>query len=109
MSELACTCGDCKLELINECRCPFAAKMRGEMLAQLDGLDLATETARKSAANAVRASFAARYGNKVLDRTNRVDPNGHLAAFVLAAIALVLVAVTLVRRRSTHRGTGQRR
>jgi hypothetical protein len=104
MSELACTCGDCKLELINACRCEFAAKLRGEVLAQLDGMDLSTEDARRAAVAAVRASFLARYGPKVLDRTNRLDPNGRILGFVVAAIVTsVLFAILggrLIRRRS---------
>src|SRR5579859_5187444 len=46
MRELACTCGTCQLERIDSCRCAFAARMRGEVLAQLDGLDVSTEGAR---------------------------------------------------------------
>jgi len=103
MSEIACTCGDCKLEVINTCRCEFAAKMRGELLAQLDVLDLTTEAARRSAADGVRASFVARYGGKALDRTDRLDPNGHGAALVIAMIALSLVVRQLARRASRRR------
>jgi hypothetical protein len=93
MREFACTCGDCKLEVINACRCRFAAKMRGELLTQLNELDLSTDAARRAAAEAVRASFVARYGPKVLDRTNRLDPDGRIAGFVAAALALLLAAV----------------
>jgi hypothetical protein len=103
MSELACTCGTCKLELINACRCDFAAKMRGEVLAQLGGLDLSTEAARQVAAEAVRASFVGRYGRTVLDRTNRLDPSGRIAGFVVAALALSVLGVILFRRRSIRR------
>jgi cytochrome c-type biogenesis protein CcmH/NrfF len=103
MSELACTCVTCKLELINTCRCDFAAKMRGEVLAQLDGLDLSTEATRHAAAEAVRASFVARYGPKVLDRTNRFDPNGRIVGFVVAAILLLFFVVILLGRRSIRR------
>lgn len=109
MSELACTCGDCKLELINACRCEFAAKMRGDVLAQLDGLDLSTEAARREAAETVRASFVARYGPKVLDRTNRLDPNGRIAGFVVAAIVLLVLGVILLGRRSIRRRARQGR
>jgi hypothetical protein len=109
MSDLACTCGDCKLELINACRCEFAAKMRSDVLAQLDGLDLSTEAARRAAAEAVRASFVARYGPKVLDRTNRLDPSGRIAGFVVAAIVLSFVGVILLGRRSIRRRARQGR
>ena len=103
MSDLACTCGDCKLELINACRCGFAAKMRGEVLSELDGVDLSTEAARGAAAEAVRASFVARYGAKALERTNRLDPNGRIAAFVVAATVLSFLVVILLRVRSVRR------
>src|SRR6266481_10058995 len=55
MGELSCTCGSCKLEPINTCRCDFAAKMRGEVRAQLDGLDRSTEATRRAAAETVRS------------------------------------------------------
>jgi hypothetical protein len=103
MSELVCTCGDCKLELINACRCEFAAKMRGEVQAQLDGLDLSTEAARPAAAEAVRESFVERYGSKVLERTNRLDPKGRIAGFVFAGTVLSFLLVILVRVRSIRR------
>jgi cytochrome c-type biogenesis protein CcmH/NrfF len=109
MSELTCTCGTCKLELINACRCEVAAKMRGELRAQLDGLDLSTEAARYTAAEIVRASFVARYGPKVLDRTNRLDPNGRIAGFVAAAILLLFLGVILLGRRSSRRRARQGR
>ena len=101
MNELACTCGDCKLELITTCRCSFAAKMRGEVIAQLDELDLSTDAARTAAAGAVQTSFVARYGSRALDRTNRLDPSGRWAMFaiVAAAILALLTAVALRRRR----------
>lgn len=56
MSELACTCGTCDLEPIDTCRCEFAAKMRGELLDELDRHDLSTEATRRSAAAAVHTS-----------------------------------------------------
>jgi hypothetical protein len=103
MRELACTCGTCKLEPIDTCRCEFAAKMRGEVLAQLDGLDVATETARRATAEAVRTSFVARYGPKVLERNSRLDPSGRLAGLVVAAIVLlVLVGILRGIRRGTR-------
>ena len=98
MGELACTCGDCKLELINSCRCEFAAKMRGELLAQLEGLDLSTEAARLAGAEAVRASFVARYGPKAMDRMNRLDPNGLIAGSVVGAVVVSFFVVMLSRR-----------
>jgi hypothetical protein len=103
MGELACTCGTCKLEPINTCRCDFAARMRGEMLAQFDGLDVSKEAARRAAAEAVRASFVARYGPRVLDRTNRLDPTGRIAGFVLTALVLSLFGIILLGRRSIRR------
>jgi hypothetical protein len=108
MRELACTCGTCKLEPIDTCRCDFAAKMRGEVLAQLDGLDVSTEEARRAAAEIVRTSFVARYGAKVLDRNNRLDPSGRGAGFVVAAIAL-LVLVGILRGIRSIRRRGPRR
>lgn len=111
MTEFACTRGDCKLELINACRCSFAAKMRGELLTQLNELDLSTDGARRAAAEAVRASFVARYGPKVLDRTNRLDPDGRIAGFVVAALALFLVFLIgrrVIRRRSELRNEEER-
>jgi cytochrome c-type biogenesis protein CcmH/NrfF len=104
MGKLACTCGDCRLERINACRCEFAAKMRGEVSAQLDGLDLATETARGAAAEAVRASFVARYGSKVLGHD--LDSKGYITGS-LAAMPAFLVVVVLVRRWLVHRAGRQ--
>ena len=106
MRELTCTCGTCKLEPIDTCRCEFAAKMRGEVLAQLDGLEVSTEAARRVAAEAVRTSFVARYGPKVLGRNSSLDPSGRIAGFVVAAIvSLVLVGILRgirsIRRRSS--------
>ncbi|SRR6266545_3300881 len=113
MRELACTCGTCKLEPIDSCRCEFAAKMRGEVLAQLDGLEVSTEAARRAAAEAVRTSFVARYGPKVLARNNRLDPSGRIAGFVVAAIVLVVLVGILrgirsIRRRGPRRPDGDR-
>lgn len=99
MGELACTCGDCKLEIITSCRCAFAAKMRGEAIAQLDGFDLSTEASRTAAAGAVKTSFVARYGPKVLSRTNRLDPSGRLAMSVIAAAILALLVAIAIRWR----------
>ena len=103
MGELSCTCGSCKLEPINTCRCDFAAHMRGEVLVELDGLDRSTEATRRAAAATVRSSFVARYGPNVLHPTNRFDPKGHVAGFVVAAIVLSFLVVMLLVRRSIDR------
>ena len=108
MREFACTCGTCKLEPIDSCRCEFAAKMRGEMLAQLDGLELSNEAARRAAAEAVRTSFVARYGPKVLDRNNRLDRSGRVAGFVVAAVVLLVLAGILRSIRSNRRSVSTR-
>jgi cytochrome c-type biogenesis protein CcmH/NrfF len=105
MHELACTCGTCKLEPIDTCRCEFAAKMRAEVLAQLDGLDVSTDEARRATADAVRTSFVARYGPKVLERNNRLDPSGRVAGLVVAAIVLLVLVGILRGIRSIRRGT----
>jgi cytochrome c-type biogenesis protein CcmH/NrfF len=72
--------------------------------AQLDGLDLATETARGAAAEAVRASFIARYGSKVLGHD--LDSKGHITSSLVAMPAF-LVVVLLVRRWLVRRAAGR--
>jgi len=76
---------------------------------QLDGLDLSTEAARPAAVETVRASFVERYGPKVLDRTNRLDPKGRIAGFVVAGIVLSFLFVILLRVRSIRRRAPQER
>jgi cytochrome c-type biogenesis protein CcmH/NrfF len=100
MGELGCTCGTCGLEPINTCGCDFAAKMRGEVLAELDTHDVSTETGRRAAAESVRASFVARYGAKVI----RHRPNADVP--VAVGVGVVIVAVIGVRtiRRRRRRG-----
>jgi cytochrome c-type biogenesis protein CcmH/NrfF len=66
-------------------------------------VDVSTDAARGAAAAAVRASFVARYGPKVRDRTNRLDPNGSILGFVVAAIVLSLLFAILIGRRAIRR------
>ena len=82
MGEIGCVCGTCELEPIDTCRCELAAKMRAELLAELDKYDLSTETGRRVAAEFVRASMVAKYGPKVL----RHSPNLDAPAVAVAAV-----------------------
>ncbi len=99
MRELACTCGTCGLEPIDTCRCEFAATMRGEVLTELDKHDLSTEAARRTAAEAVRASLTARYGPKVLRQ--RLNLDAPVAGVVVAGLVALVVGyrVRAARRR----------
>jgi hypothetical protein len=44
-------------------------------------------------------SVMSELGPKVLDRTNRLDPNGNILGFVVAAIVLSLLFAILIGRR----------
>lgn len=95
MGEIGCMCGTCKLDPINTCNCEFAAKMRGEVLAELDEHDLSTETGRRVAAESVRASMVAKYGPKVL----RHSPNLDAPAVAVAVVIITAIGVRTIRRR----------
>jgi hypothetical protein len=107
MGEFSCACGSesCGLEPINTCGCEFAAKMRAEVLAELDKHDVSSETGRRVAAESVRASLVAKYGPKVIRHRPDLD------APVAVAVAVVIVAIVGVRtiRRRRHRGTDKER
>jgi cytochrome c-type biogenesis protein CcmH/NrfF len=95
MGELRCTCGTCGLQPINTCGCEFAAKMRAEVLADLDKHDLSTETGRQLAADAVRASMVAAYGPKALHRPLNLD----VPVAVAAGVLVLAIGVRTIRRR----------
>lgn len=101
MSELACTCGTCDLEPIDTCRCEFAAKMRGELLDELDKQDLSTEATRHRAAESARTSFVERYGTKVRRHRPNLDAAvGGFGAVAIAALAGALGIRAYRRRRA---------
>jgi cytochrome c-type biogenesis protein CcmH/NrfF len=105
MGELGCMCPTCALEPINTCACEFAAKMRAEVLAELDTHDVSTETGRRVAAESVRASLVAKYGPKVL----RHRPNMDAPVAVAGAVAIVVVVgVRTIRRRRRRAGDRER-
>jgi cytochrome c-type biogenesis protein CcmH/NrfF len=106
MGELSCTCGTCELEPINTCKCKVAAKMRAEVLDELDTHDLSTETGRRVAADSVRASRVAKYGPKVLHHLPEVN-----AALAVAGGVVVIVVAIGVRtlRGRRRRGGGEER
>jgi cytochrome c-type biogenesis protein CcmH/NrfF len=95
MGEIGCMCGDCERKPINTCGCEFAAKMRAEVLAELDRHDLSTEAGRGAAAGSVRAFEVARYGPKVLHHSPNLDAPVAVAALVL----VVGIGIRTVRRR----------
>jgi cytochrome c-type biogenesis protein CcmH/NrfF len=100
MGELGCMCGTCELEPINTCACKFAAKMRAEVLAELDKQDLSTETGRRVAAESVRASMVAKYGPKVV----RHSPNLDAPALAVAVLIITAIGVRTIRRRRRRGG-----
>lgn len=103
MRDLACTCGTCDLEPIETCRCAFAAKMRGEVLDELDAHDLSTEASRRGAAEAVRTSFAERYGAKVTRHRPNLDAAAGGLGLVAAAGLTGIFLVRAYRRRRAGR------
>jgi hypothetical protein len=74
--------------------------MRGELLSELDEQNVTTEASRRSAAEAVRASFAKRYGAKAL----RHQPNLDAAFGGIGVAALALAGALGIRayRRRTR-------
>ncbi len=110
MQGLACTCGTCAKEPIDECACESAAKMRGEVKERLRGVDLSTAGAREEAYKSVRAGFAVKYGDAVLTPRleAKTDPRlNWLPIIVFAGGVLLFANVTrksLRRRRDERRG-----
>ena len=109
MHRLACTCGTCEKEPIDECGCGQAAQMRGEVQAQLAGRDLSTAAGRAAAWTAVRAAMVATWGEGVLEPRPdaKEDPRlGWLPLIVFVGGFVLLVVVTrrsLARRRQEKR------
>jgi hypothetical protein len=95
MGEIACTCGTCGLEPVNTCACDFAAKVRGEVLAELDRHDTTTDAGRRAAAEAVRAAMVAKYGPKAL----RHPPNLDAPVAAVAALVVLGGGALIIRKR----------
>jgi hypothetical protein len=108
MGELTCACGteSCGFKPINTCGCEFAAKMRAEVLAELDAHDVSTETGRRAAAESVRASFVTKYGPKVLRPRPNLDAPAAVAAAGVVAIVAVIGVRAIRRRRRRAAETG---
>jgi hypothetical protein len=104
MGEIGCMCETCELEPINACHCEFAARMRGEVLAELDTYDVSTETGRHVAADSVRASLIATYGPKVL----RHQPGLDAPAAIAAVVIVLVIGVRTIRGRRRQGGEKER-
>ncbi|HEY4179387.1 MAG TPA: cytochrome c-type biogenesis CcmF C-terminal domain-containing protein [Kofleriaceae bacterium] len=79
MKELLCVCG-CPRESIFDCKCQTAAKLRGEVIEQINSVDsktgkkrfdLATDEGRQNAYNFVLAGFVKEYGGEQVLNTPR--------------------------------------
>ena len=103
MGELACKCETCDRKPINTCECKFAAKMRAEVLEELDTHDVSTEAGQRVAAESVRASLVAKYGSKVL----RHPPNLDAPVAIAVAVIVVVIGVRTIRGRRRRGSDGQ--
>jgi cytochrome c-type biogenesis protein CcmH/NrfF len=108
MHEIGCMCETCKLDPINTCNCEFAAKMRGEVRAELDTHDVSTETGRHVASDSVRASLVAKYGPKVLRHPPNLDAPAAIAAVVIVLVIVLLIGVRTIRGRRRQGGERER-
>lgn len=70
--DLVCLCGGCSRESLGQCRCSFAAKERGEVLATLIDHDLLAEEGRDRGYRAARLAMIAKYEAKEKGSGQRV-------------------------------------
>lgn len=108
MTDLACVCGTCNREPIRTCRCDLAAKMRGEVKAQLAGVHTATATARKAAHDKVLASFARTYGADVLKPMRIASIDNRLGSIPIVVMLAVGLALIVWRARGASRRARER-
>jgi cytochrome c-type biogenesis protein CcmH/NrfF len=108
MHDLACTCPTCNKEPIDNCACDLAAKMRGEVKEQLRGDDLSTAEKRDAAYEAVRATFAAKYGVAVLTPSPPVKTDPRMTWIPIAIFFGGLLLLANATRRSIRRKREQK-
>jgi cytochrome c-type biogenesis protein CcmH/NrfF len=112
MQNLACMCDTCNREPIDHCKCPLAAQMRDEVKAALRGREVATVAGQSAAYDAVRSSFAKKYGEGVLvpRPVPKTDPRmAWLPGIIFLGGLAWLVLITrrsLARRRRARREPG---
>src|SRR5690606_31859690 len=116
--DLACMCGECDRLPLADCRCPFAAEEREKIAAMLQDHDLAAESGRDAAYEAIVDAYVDRFGPKVLTAASSTQSKSALRWLLPIVVAVVglgsLIAVVeiiqrRVRARSGKRAHGNRR